>query len=371
MKRVFIFSTLESVPWGGSEQLWSDMALRLLGRGHKVMTNTLIWDKQPEALTAIVQQGGLLTYRPNLHAPAGIMDKAIKRIDALKWKRDVYAFEPDCIIISAGGTFDNGILQFGDWLKTLEKPIYVICQYQHEFDYIEKERRLFFGTYFSTIKNVFFVSTRNKEVTERTLAKNIDNAVVIKNPIKLKETTTTYPDTDTYNIAMVARLEVPVKGYDLMVQVFAQQQWSKRNYRINVYGSGVHEEYIKQLVAFNNLQDNVIFQGHVKNVQQIWETNHILFLPSRGEGTPLSLLEASFCKRAAIVTDVGGNCEVVNEGINGFIADAPVLKCVSEATERAWKNRGLWEKMGLAAKKRIDDLYKTDPINDLLELIIN
>lgn len=371
MKRIFFFSTLESVPWGGSEQLWSDMALRLLAKGHKVMTNTLIWDKQPEALSAIEQQGGILTYRPNLHAAAGIVNKTINRIDALKWKRDVYAFEPDVIIISAGGTFDNGILQFGDWLKTLEQPIYVICQYQHEFDYLEKERRQFFGTYFNTIKNVFFVSTRNKEVTERTLARSVENGIVIKNPIKLKNTTTSYPDTEVYNIATVARLEVPVKGFDLLVQVFAQEQWQERNYKVNVYGSGVHEEYIKQLVAFSNLQDKIIFHGHTKDVQQIWEQNHILLLPSRGEGTPLSLLEAGFCKRAAIVTDVGGNCEVVQDGLNGFVADAPVVKCVSDAAERAWENRKQWKQMGIAAKERIDELYKTDPIDDLLALIIN
>jgi hypothetical protein len=46
---------------------------------------------------------------------------------------------------------------------------------------------------------------------------------------------------------------------------------------------------------------------------------HALVLTSRCEGLPLSLVEAMLSGRVPIVTDVGGNREVVNEAC-GFLA---------------------------------------------------
>lgn len=370
MKKVFFFSTLESVPWGGSEQLWSDLATHLLSKGHEIITNTIYWPQTPHTLSNISAQGGIITLRPNAHISSSIIDKAKNKIDAAKWKRVVESFNPDVILISAGGTFDNAIQQHGEWLLSLNKPVYVICQYLLEYEYIEPQRRAFFVDFIKHTAKIFFVSERNRQVAEKTLAINIDNAATIKNPIKLKEAPTTYPATDVYNIAVVARLELPVKGFDILYSVFSQPEWANRNFHINIYGTGLHEQFIKELCAFHQLDSKITFQGFTDNVKSIWEKNHIMLLPSRGEGTPLSLLEAGYCKRAAVVTDVGGNAEIIKDGINGFVADAPVVKCVSDAMERAWLQRNEWQQMGEAARKNIDKLYNGNPIEDLATTIL-
>ena len=55
----------------------------------------------------------------------------------------------------------------------------------------------------------------------------------------------------------------------------------------------------------------------------IWAEHHALVLPSRFEGMPLVVVEAMLCGRPCIVTDVGGNAELIRDGINGFLAKAP------------------------------------------------
>ena len=95
----------------------------------------------------------------------------------------------------------------------------------------------------------------------------------------------------------------------------------------------------------------------------------MLLMPSRGEGTPLALLEASYCKRAAVVTDVGGNAEIVTDEHNGFVADAPTVRSFSNALESAWKQKDNWEQMGLNAKERIDELYATDAVEEAVKLL--
>ena len=68
--------------------------------------------------------------------------------------------------------------------------------------------------------------------------------------------------------------------------------------------------------------------------EDIWAKEQILVLPSRQEGLPIALVEAMMAGRPAVVTDVGGNREVIDEGITGFIAEAPTVCAVSAALER-------------------------------------
>lgn len=369
-KRIYIFSTLESVPWGGSEQLWSDAALKLLEQGHMVMTNTIEWKDTPEKLKQVQAAGGFTTFRPNIHACGSITDKVKNRMKNFSWRNAALGFDPDIILISEGGAFDNAILQHGEWLMSLGKPVYIMSQFLLEHEYMPPQRRHFFVDYFRRAEKIFFVSQRNRQVAERTMACRLPNAEVIRNPIKLQNTTEAYPGNDIYKIAVVARLEADVKGYDLLFETFSMPQWKDRNYKVHIYGSGPHEEYIKDLVTFYQLDDRIIFKGFTKDVKQVWDENHILLLPSRGEGTPLSLLEANYCKRPAVVTDVGGNAEIVTEGINGFVAEAAVASCVANAMERAWAQRDQWESMGQAAKQKIDSLYAKDAVEEFIEKLL-
>lgn len=47
----------------------------------------------------------------------------------------------------------------------------------------------------------------------------------------------------------------------------------------------------------------------------------VFILPSRWEGLPLALLEAMYMKKACIVSDVVGNRDIVNNGVNGYICE--------------------------------------------------
>ncbi len=367
MSKILFLSTLESGTWGGSEQLWSDMAVALKELGHDVMTNTIEWKDTPQRLLELKDKGIQLTFRPNPHTTTSFRAAAQNKLKAYKWKNRVQDFKPDLIIVSQGGTFDNALPLLGQWLQSLNKPLYVICQFMKEFDYLNEFRRTFFIDFFQYAESVWFVSKRNKEVAERALAKEIGNGIIINNPIKVKYTTDKYPSTDIYNLAAVARLDVEIKGYDILIATFAEPQWKDRNYKVNIYGSGPHEEYIKLLIKYYRLEDRIELKGFVKDIVSLWETNHLMIMTSRGEGTPLSLLEANYCKRAAVVTDVGGNADIIEEGYNGFVAEAPVIYCFSTAMERAWEHRDKWQEMGLNAKKKIDSLYNIDAVEEAVQ----
>jgi glycosyltransferase involved in cell wall biosynthesis len=107
---------------------------------------------------------------------------------------------------------------------------------------------------------------------------------------------------------------------------------------------------------------NVHFRGHVDDVAAIWKQNHLLVLPSRYEGLPLALVEAMWCGRPAVVTDVAGNTEVCVDNETGFVAAAPTVPLLAEALERAWNRRGNWQQIGQAARARAECQIPRDSI---------
>lgn len=72
----------------------------------------------------------------------------------------------------------------------------------------------------------------------------------------------------------------------------------------------------------------VQFLGHIADIRSVWAQAHIAVLPSRGEGLPLSLVEAAACGRPLVATDVPGCREIAHDGENAILVpvdDAPAL----------------------------------------------
>ncbi len=62
-----------------------------------------------------------------------------------------------------------------------------------------------------------------------------------------------------------------------------------------------------------------------------------------------------------VVTDVGGNAEVVDDGATGYVAAAPTEDALDDAMERAWNERRRWRDVGAAAAARIRTLIPREP----------
>jgi glycosyltransferase involved in cell wall biosynthesis len=73
------------------------------------------------------------------------------------------------------------------------------------------------------------------------------------------------------------------------------------------------------------------------------------------------------CARPAVVTNVAGNPEVIEDGQTGFVAAAPTVGHLDEAMERAWRHRGNWRAMGVEAARQIRRLVPPDPAGEFVK----
>jgi glycosyltransferase involved in cell wall biosynthesis len=374
MRRFAFVSTMEGSPWGGSEELWSQTAIRLAQGGHRVSASVAHSNRPRDALMRLKQGGVEVVER---QGTAALWDRFWRRLNRRRAagqlsRRDVSwlrAIPSGCVCVSQGGIADG--LQWMLQCRSAGLPYVAIVQSNAEWLWPDDRQGEQMALAYGSAQACCFVSSRNRELLEDQIGRRLGNAVVVHNPYNVThDASPTWPaTTPEWRLACVARLDPVAKGQDVLLHVLAQDKWKTRDLRVAFYGTGRCERNLRQLAERLGL-NRVEFRGHVSDVERIWADNHALVLPSRYEGTPLALVEAMLCGRPAIVTDVAGNTELVEHGISGFVACAPSVALLDHVFEEAWQRRSEWQEMGARARDRAAALVPVDPVGQFCELLI-
>jgi len=380
MTKIAIITTMEGNPWGGSEYLWAVMAERALEEGHEVLVSLHEWSVDHPLVVQLRKKGMQILPRP---LPSkGVFSKIAKKVNQYLWLKAmkvkstykaVFDWQPDFICLSQGNTYEIRYnLDLLELLQSSSIPYTVVCHFNSDNDYPDSAVRSMTQALFARASCVAFVSQHNLKLAVRHLAQSLPHATVVQNPVNIQELTLVpWVQHSTVHFGVVARLDVSFKGQDVLFEALSLPPWQNRNWQCNLYGSGPDAAYLKALADHYGIADHVKLAGHVNGVRSIWSDNHLLILPSRGEGTPLALIEAMLCGRPAVVTDVGGNAEWIVEPKTGFIAEAPTAKSLSAALERAWITQDNWEQMGKDAHEYAVEKFEQFPGKALLDLVLN
>jgi len=352
------FTVVSTCPetWGGSEELWSQAAAVLASEGHQVTAFKTTVDpthpriKQLKSLSCSVRNLKSLPFGQSLLMRSHLVSVALH----LKTHR------PDLVILSQGDNYDA--LHFGNLCRKLKVPYILISQKATDHFWPIDTMRKYTRTVFEAAVQSFFVSEHNLKLTEDQIGTKLTNAAVVRNPFLVRaEEPLPWPEGEEagLRLACVARLYLLDKGQDILLRVLATEKWKARNLHVSFFGRGINREGLEQFASKLGVR-NVSFEGQTDDVPGIWKNHHALILPSRSEGLPLSLVEAMMCGRPAIVTKVGGNVEVVDPGVTGFLA-APAADSIDAALEEAWTRRSDLREMGRLAALKIRELVPPNP----------
>ena len=364
--------------WGGSELLWSATALTLAKRGHEVVAFKCARRDADEALGELRAAGVLvrdlfrltMVPRPVMNRLMRAVPGATRLLEALRIPARLA--RADLVILSQGGNYDGAFL--GEPVQRRAARYAIISHKATELDWpyddvLPRLRRVFAGA-----ARCYFVDDHTRRLTEEQLGFSLSRSELVRNPFKgAWHAESPWPPQDTgVRVACVGRLFIRDKGQDLLLRVLAMPKWRRRPFHLSLFGSGPHEQALKGLARQLSLE-NVSFRGFVDSPSEIWRDHHALVLPSRCEGLPLVLVEAMLSARVPIVTNVGGNAELVRDGINGFLAAAPTECALDDVLERAWQARERWREMGECAGRDARGAVPADPAAEfadrLLELV--
>lgn len=342
--------------WGGSEELWGQTAGCLAETGYNVHAAVSESRRKAENLKKLQRQGcpilPIITQAPQRWMWPFQRNRKYGWLDRIR---------PALAVISQGANFD-GL----DWMSAcIERNIPFVTISQAATPLVwpsdsqfEQGRQCFVKA-----KMNYFVSRHNLSLTEKQFGIRLPHSKVIRNPYKVRYgIKLDWPSAaqEGFRLACLGRLNTNAKGQDLLLEVLADHKWRVRPLQVDFYGAGPHEASLRALADSLKL-DQVHFQKRTEDIEGLWATHHALILPSRWEGLPLVLVEAMMCGRTAIVTDVGGNSEIVDDNQTGFMAQAPTAVSLDEAMERAWQARDCWEEIGKKAQHKIQQMVPPHP----------
>ena len=113
-------------------------------------------------------------------------------------------------------------------------------------------------------------------------------------------------------------------------------------------------------------EPGVSWLGHVADIREVWARAHIAVLPSRREGLPLSLLEASACGRPMIATDVPGCREVVLQGETGWLVPVDDPEQLAVAADRLRSEPASRGQMGKRARSRAETKFSAAVVSNMI-----
>ena len=114
---------------------------------------------------------------------------------------------------------------------------------------------------------------------------------------------------------------------------------------------------LKQYCKEKALEEHIVFLGIRDDLSKLLGQFHVFVLTSFSEGLSLSLLEAQACGLPAVVTAVGGNPEVIQHGVNGYLVPSNDPEAVAERLYQLYIDPEKRRQMGNAARRIVRDRF--------------
>lgn len=119
-------------------------------------------------------------------------------------------------------------------------------------------------------------------------------------------------------------------------------------------GEGELRERLEQCAAAEGVADRVHFLGDRSDVRELLQGLDVFAMSSLSEGYSMALLEASATALPIIATDVGGNREIVHDGLTGRIVPASDPQAMAAALGELLREPQRAAELGHAARASVE-----------------
>lgn len=164
-------------------------------------------------------------------------------------------------------------------------------------------------------------------------------------------------------IGTVSRLE-PIKNQTMMIKAFSEVKKVIPAARLVLIGDGAKMQELKSLVNSLGMNEEVIFTGFINNPQKYISLFEVFLLSSFSEGTSMTLLEAMSLVRPCVVTNVGGNPEIVINGQTGMVVPSDDAEQFSIKIIELLSDGKLSEQLGRAGREEYLEKYSVSRMLD-------
>lgn len=141
------------------------------------------------------------------------------------------------------------------------------------------------------------------------------------------------------------------KGFDVLITAMAETEL--KDVHLLLFGTGEEEGSLKQQTRKLGIGERVHFAGYRKDFGRFLQVLDVYAQPSRFEGMPNALLEAAAAGCPVVASAVDGSCEVIQDGVQGWLVPPEDPAKLSTALHEALENHDEAERRRRAAMDHV------------------
>jgi L-malate glycosyltransferase len=164
-------------------------------------------------------------------------------------------------------------------------------------------------------------------------------------------------------VLMLSRLN-PQKGVDDFIKAAALIRLQRPDVRFLVIGEKLkyvgdgfgpdasYHSALRELCVNLGVDDRIVFAGHRSDVPDLLAEGCVSVLPTHSEGLSNTLLESMAAGLPIVATRVGGNAELVEDGVNGILVPPQAPATLAKAILRILDDPELAQRYSAAARAK-------------------
>ncbi len=157
---------------------------------------------------------------------------------------------------------------------------------------------------------------------------------------------------DGSSVAMIASLSRK-KDHGTFLAAAAQVAGERPDTRFLLVGDGPLRDSLAARVESMGLAGSVTLTGKTDDVGAILEASDVSVLTSVKEGCSNVILESMAAGKPVVATNVGGNSELVDDGVTGYLVPVGDADGIARRVLELLGDRDLGRRMGAAGRERI------------------
>jgi L-malate glycosyltransferase len=148
-----------------------------------------------------------------------------------------------------------------------------------------------------------------------------------------------------------------IYGVDVLAKAFVKVASVNPDINLILLGGGSQGAKIRQILMNGGVMERVHFGGHVAqaDLPRWYHMADLYISPSHVDGSSVTLMEALASGLPCLVSDIAGNREWIEEGVNGWLFRDGDVDDLAEKILSAIKNRRSFRKISEAARKTAEE----------------
>jgi glycosyltransferase involved in cell wall biosynthesis len=156
-------------------------------------------------------------------------------------------------------------------------------------------------------------------------------------------------------VVAVGRL-MPVKQFDQLIRVMAEVRHTHPEVELTIVGDGAERENLEALIHDLDAGDWVSMPGRLSDdaLVELYRRSWVLASASAAEGWGMTVTEAAACGTPAVVTDIAGHRDAVQDGVTGLLSTD--MRALARDISRLLSDRDTRDGMRAAGIARASEL---------------